>query len=136
MDVGKNSVYTEDELIILEKSKNIKIQLVDNLIKHSDPKDASYKSVARVTNEILSSLDKFINDTANTRVKHQDSENSKASAELVVAALMASKTKVPLPENRITELPDHITPGEIVPGHMDINPAQLSPSTFIDEQDG
>jgi len=129
--IGNNSIYTEDELEILNLTKKVRVDIVENMTKNGVPERSSD---IRVLNEVAGSLDKLISDSANTRVKHQDSANNKAAAELVIAALRDRGNRKTTPVERDIVLDDSVDV-EVVPGQMDINPDKLSPGDFITIED-
>jgi len=125
------SVYTEEEEEILNLTKKVRVDMVKHLVKDGMPDNPGF---ARVINEISGSLDTLINTNVANRIKHQDSANTKASAELVIAAIMSKKTTAPIPINRKTEIDDSIDV-TVVPGQMEINPDKLNPSDFIESDE-
>ena len=131
MSEETNTIYTKEEEEILNLTKKVRVDIVKNMIKNGVPERSGD---IRVLNEVASSLDKVISDSANSRIKHQDSANTKASAELVVAALLSKKNELPIVENRTLVIDDSVTV-EVVPGQMDINPDKLNPSDFIEDLD-
>ena len=130
MPKESSSIYTEDEETILNLTKKIRVDMVKHLTKDGMPSNPGY---ARVINEISGSLDKQITDSANTRIKHQDSANTKASAELIIAAIMSKKKTLPIDVDRKIEMED-IIDVDVVSGQMEINPDKLNPSDFIDSE--
>ena len=131
-DINNNTIFSEEEQALLEKSKNLRVTLVDNLIKNADPKDRNYGSTARVANELLTSLDKQITDSATIRVKHQDVQNNEATADLVRQTLINSRKLKNTTGVRNLELDPSLKLDNIVPGQTDINPGQLDPSEFVE----
>lgn len=123
-----NTIYTPEEEEILNLTKKVRVDIVNNMVKNGVPERSGD---IRVLNEVSSSLDKLISDSANARIKHQDTANNKASAELIIAAIMSKKKDIPIQVNRKTEI-DDVIDIEVVPGQMDINPAKLNPSDFIE----
>jgi len=127
---NNKSIYTDEENEILDLTKRVRVDTLKNMVKDGVPERSGD---IRVMNELAGSLDKLVVDTANTRIKHQDSSDAKATADLVVAALMHRSTPTNTPQRTTTVLAKEITV-ETVPGQMDINPEQLNPGDFIDAE--
>jgi len=127
-----NSIYTEDELKILEKSKKVRIDLVDNMTKGGVPDRVGD---IRVLNEVVSGLEKSVHDSASNRLKFQDTQNQEAVAENVAELLKQISSKPTLTQN-VTNvvLSDEFVPVDIVPGETDISPEQLEINKFTDEE--
>ena len=128
MSEQTNTIYTEDELVLLEKTKKIRVDIADNMTKNGVP-----NSVAeiRVLNEVLTTLDKSVNETVANRLKHNENENKEALLDTVALALSnISKTKTAA-TNRVIDAPEEYIPDDIVPGETDIGVSQLNPSDFI-----
>ena len=125
------NVYTEEEQDILNLTKKIRVDALKELSKEGPITDTR---VLRIVNELSSSLETHVNNTANTRIKSQDSENNKANAEMIVAAIMSKRDNnvQVTPDQRVLKDEDVIEI-EVVEGQTDINPGQLNPSDFIDE---
>ena len=124
-------LYTEEELDLLEKSKNLRIGLVDNLVTHADPTAKNYNSTARVVNELLTSLDKTIHDSANTRLKHQDSQNVGNMADIMAGIFKEIHTQNANAPKRVTViLDDKFLPDDVVPGELSIEQPVLDLKDF------
>jgi len=130
-----NSVYEQDELLMLEKSKSIRLQIVDEFMKGGVPTNTSE---VRVINELLTSLDKSVHDGVNNRIKHQDASNKEAILDMVAEniKLVARQKREIIPTLEIeTELPEEYTEIETVPGEKDINPGMLSMKDILGNYD-
>jgi len=122
-------MFTPEEQEILELTKKVRVDTLKKMVEKGVPERSGD---IRVLVELSSSLDKVINDTATNRLKMQDTQNNKANAEMIVAAIMAKKdTNVNVNIDRPSELPDEVIEIEVVPGQTDINPAKLNPSEFL-----
>jgi len=122
-------MFTPEEQEILELTKKVRVDTLKKMVEQGVPERSGD---IRVLVELSSSLDKVINDTATNRLKMQDTQNNKANAEMIVAAIMAKKdTNVNVNIDRPSELPDEVIEIEVVPGQTDINPAKLNPSEFL-----
>jgi len=124
------NVYTEEELEIINKSKNIRLQIVDAMTKDRVPTDSRE---VRVINEVLTSLDKTVHDTANTRIKHQDSANKEAILDMVAETLKqsAKRRKEIDPSTLVREVPTEYLEIDTVPGETEIQPSKLDPTDFL-----
>ena len=124
------TIYTEEELALLEKTKKIRLDVADNMIKNGVPNNVGE---IRVLNEVLTTLDKSVNETVANRLKHNENENKEALLDTVALALSKiEKTKV-VAIDRIIDAPDEYIPCDIVPGETDIGVSQLNASDFIKE---
>jgi len=133
MAENNNSIFTEDEIEILNLTKKARIDTLKTMIKGGVPERSGD---IRVMTELASSLDKVVTDSANIRVKHSDVQSKEAMNNIVAATLsQVSRSKV-VAVGREIALPEHIDVEVIVPGHMDINPTQLDPNDFTNDEDG
>lgn len=124
-------LYTEEELELLEKSKKLRVGLVDNLVIHADPTAKNYNSTARVVNELLTSLDKTIHDSANTRLKHQDSQNVGNMADIMAGIFKEIHTQnANAPKRETVILEDKFLPDNLVPGELSIEQPVLELKDF------
>ena len=124
-------LYTEEELDLLEKSKKLRVGLVDNLVIHADPTAKNYNSTARVVNELLTSLDKTIHDSANTRLKHQDSQNVGNIADIMAGIFKEIHTQnANAPKRETVILEDKFLPDNLVPGELSIEQPVLELKDF------
>lgn len=124
-------LYTEEELDLLEKSKKLRVGLVDNLVIHADPTAKNYNSTARVVNELLTSLDKTIHDSANTRLKHQDSQNVGNMADIMAGIFKEIHTQnANAPKRETVILEDKFLPDNLVPGELSIEQPVLELKDF------
>lgn len=127
-----NSIYTEEELSILEKGKTVRIALVDNMTKGGVPDRVGD---IRVLNEVVSGLEKSVHDSASNRLKFQDTQNQEAVAENVAELLKQISGKTSNTTN-VTNvvLGEEYVPVDIVPGETDISPEQLEINKFTDDE--
>ena len=127
-----NSIYTEDELSILERGKKVRLSIVDNMTKDGMVPDRV--GDIRVLNEVVSGLEKSVHDSANNRLKLQDSQNQEAVAENVAELLKQMAMKKPVNKgNRVIELSESFVPVDIVPGETEVSPEQLDIQDFTGE---
>ena len=130
---NSNSIFTEDEEKILEMTKRVRIDILKNMTKGGIP---SNTAELRIINEVSTSLDKVVQDSASNRAKHNDVQNKEATNLLVAAALRSVREKKPEHvQNRIIELGSEHTRDNVVPGEMDINPMPLDPADFLEDGD-
>lgn len=126
-----NELYTPEELEQLNSGKKIRSELVTNLIKNADPGSKYYGSTARVVNELLTSLDKSIHDSANTRLKHQDAQNANNTLDVIADIfkhIHSSSKNLPVRNTVILE--DKFLPDDVVPGELDIDQPILEIKDF------
>jgi len=125
-----NSIYTEEELAILGKVKDLRLNIMDAMTKDGIP----YKSGdIRVLNEVMTGAESMVVNSANTRLKREDTDNNGAAVELVAEMLMsARRNKLKYTEEG--SLPS-VKPGleniETVPGEADIAQPKLDPTEFV-----
>jgi len=132
--MSDNSIFTDDEKEILELTKKVRIDALKSLTKNGSPVKTNE---LRILNEISTSLDKVVQDSASNRLKSEDVKNSSATVDLVRETLLnAQKIKSKMTMNTVRELDSNFKLEHIVPGHTDINPGKLEPSEFIDINDG
>ncbi len=128
--MGSPSIYTEDEQAILDKVKDVRIRVIDTMIKDGIPERPG---TIRVLNEVLASTDKMIADTASIRIKKQDSDNNGANVALAVELLKqarANKQTYTVP-GVVPSIPNELTKIDAVAGETDINPEPLDPKDFV-----
>jgi len=136
MGIDNNSIYTEKEQAILEKTISVRSRIVDELTKDGQ---VPYKSGdIRVLNEVMNSLDVSVNNSANTRLKSEDTKNNAQLHEMVAA--MLNQIDVNSDNKAVNdvvevELLDEYIPDDTVPGEMDINPETLDTSMFVGDND-
>jgi len=126
------SIFTDDEQSILDKTKKVRIDLVDNMVKGGVPDRVGD---IRVLNEVLSGLDKMVQDSAGNRLKHQENANNEATKDLVAEMIKQtamSRSNIIDVELTTPELPSEYVPGddEVVEGELEINPTPLDVNDF------
>ena len=125
-----NNMYTPEEQDVLDLTKKVRVDIVKSMVKEGVDKLRS--GDIRVLNEVAGSLDKLITDSASNRLKMQDSENNKANAEMIVAAIMSKRdTNIVIDNSRTLEISDDVIDIDPVTGEMDINPQKLDPTDFL-----
>lgn len=124
-----SSVYTEEEIAVLEKTKKVRLDVINNMTKEGVPNKTSD---LRVMNEYMNSLDEAINKAATNRLKHEDNNNKDAIAASIASALLEiDNRRQDMTRARVLVMPDDYIPTDIVPGEMDINPSKLDINDFI-----
>jgi len=124
------TIYTEEELALLDKTKKIRLDVADNMIKNGVPNNVGE---IRVLNEVLTTLDKSVNETVANRLKHNENENKEALLDTVALALSNIQQSKVAATDRDIDAPDEVIPTDIVPGETDIGVSQLNASDFIKE---
>ncbi len=126
-----NELYTPEELEQLDTGKKIRTELVTNLVKNADPGSKYYGSQARVVNELLTSLDKSIHDSANTRLKHQETQNANNTLDVIADVFKYLHTnKADIQPRETIILDDKFLPDDAVPGELDIDQPMLEIKDF------
>jgi hypothetical protein len=133
---SNNSIYTEEELALLNKSKSMRVQMVDAVFKESGGAP-THGGTIRVVNEVLTSLDKTVNDAAQARLKHQETQNQGEILDTVAAVFkaVASQKSSHRAEDVILEVTTKEVPDDIVPGETEIHPDQLMIEDFIQREE-
>lgn len=131
--MDNNSIYTQEEQELLKISKDVRKQIIQDMMKGGTP---SYKEV-EVLNQVMSALDKSVNDAATIRQKHQDSN---AKAETLAAVLetikqISNQEAMAARANRQieTELDATFIPDDIVPGEQDMEQKQFTLDEMMKE---
>lgn len=131
--MDNNSIYTQEEQELLKISKDVRKQIIQDMMKGGTP---SYKEV-EVLNQVMSALDKSVNDAATIRQKHQDSN---AKAETLAAVLetikqISNQEAIAARANKQieTELDATFIPDDIVPGEQDMEQKQFTLDEMMKE---
>lgn len=130
MNEQNTIIYTESELALLEKTKKIRLDIADNMVKNGVPNNVGE---IRVLNEVLTTLDKSVNETVANRLKHTENENKEALLDTVALALSNIDSSKTPAVGRIIEATVEYIPEDIVPGETDIGVSQLTAGDFLDE---
>ena len=131
--MDNNSIYTADELEILELTKRKRIDIVNDMTKGGIP---GYKEV-EILNQVLAGLDKSVNDAATMRQKHQDS-NARADA---IAKVIETIKQIRQQEAEAVgkaidaELYAEYIPTDIVEGEQDMSHKQFTLDEMMIEED-
>jgi len=131
--MASGSIFTDDEQDILDRTKKVRIDLVDNMVKGGVPEKVGD---IRVLNEVLSGLDKMVQDSAANRLKHQENLNNEATKDMVsdvIKSIAVERAKnatvsVVKPVLEIEYVPDD---AEVVEGELEISPDSLNPDDFV-----
>lgn len=129
------SIYTEDELADLKRAKQVRLKIVDSMTNDGKSVPDRVGDI-RVLNEVITGLEKSAHDSANNRLKFQDTQNQEAVAENV-AELLKQISNKPSTVNNVTNvmLDDKYIPVDIVPGETDISPEQLEINKYTDDEE-
>lgn len=129
--MNNNTIYTDEETELLKLTKKVRVDALNNLVKNGPPDKTNE---LRVMNELATSLDKLVTDSANARLKHQDTQNNAELADLVRQTLINSRQKKLVSEKDRT-IPKDKTLDSVVPGQTEMLPTPLDPSEFIDVEE-
>lgn len=126
-------LYQSDELELINLSKQVRGDIVKELVKDGVP--TSSRDI-RVLNEVLNSMDAQINSLAATRLKLKDVEDNTESRLVVREMLEAIRTKKENLNNNNREIyvPDSVIPTDIVTGELDVGKQELDISEFKSEE--
>jgi len=130
--MSTNSIFTDEEQEILNRTKKVRVDIVDSMTKGGVPEKVGE---VRVLNEILGGLDKMVQDSAANRLKHEENlsnEGTKDMVSEVVRALAVNRSKSMLkggtkPVLEAEYIPDD---SEVVDGELEISPDSLDPDDF------
>lgn len=126
------SIFTDEEQEILDRTKKVRVDIVDSMVKGGVPEKVGE---VRVLNEVLSGLDKMVQDSAANRLKHEENLNSEGVKDMVSEIIRA----VALDRSRNSDGPvvkpvleDEYIPhdDDTVDGELEISPDALNPDDF------
>lgn len=126
------SIFTDEEQEILNRTRKVRIDIVDNMVKGGVPDKVGE---VRVLNEILGGLDKMVQDSAANRLKHEENLNNEGTKDMVsevVKAIALDRTKSmsvggSKPVLEVEYIPDDT---DVVEGELEISPDSLNPDDF------
>lgn len=127
------SIFTDEEQEILSRTKKVRIDIVDNMVKGGVPDKVGE---VRVLNEILGGLDKMVQDSAANRLKHEENLNNEGTKDMVSemirsVALTRSKQAALSDGNKPVLEAAYIPNDEdVVDGELEISPDSLDPDDF------
>lgn len=124
-----DELFSEEELAIINKTRDTRNKLIDELTEDGVPTRAGD---IRVLNETLDAADRQVLDIVKLK-KSQQEDNSDRMVGMVVELLskVTSNNPVAYGNNEIN-LPDEYIPVDVVPGETDIGAEELSLSDFIE----
>lgn len=86
-----NGIYTPEETALLEKTLELRVQMIDAIFKEGVPK---HGGTIRVMNEVMSAIDTAINNKANARLKATDTKNQSEIKEQVAELLRQQSKRI------------------------------------------
>lgn len=127
------SIYTDNELETLERYKQLRNDMIEHMVKDGTPDSNRDK---RLLNELITSGEKNIQETASNRLKQQENLNKEAMAEEIAGVLRSISSNIAKVPNKPLEieLGSEYVPDDIVPGETDINPEKLDLESFTGER--
>jgi hypothetical protein len=129
--MNNNSIYTEQEEEDLKKINKVRSDIIEDMTKEHVPKKTSD---IRVLNEVMASFEKSIIDTANIRLKAEDTQNQTLLNDSIVETLKeVSRINKITNVNRDIDISDDYIP-DVVKGQTDIHPDKLEYKDFIQEE--
>lgn len=134
--VVTSGIYTHDEQQALEKTKAIRMLVVDDMTKQGTVAPTAVGEL-RVLNEYLNGLDDSIIRTAETRIKQEAAVNQDSVrdmvAEMLIQIASERKNKVIKPKSTSIDIGIDAIPTNTVAGEMDIEAEPLTLAQFIKE---
>jgi len=130
----KVGIFKKDEHDLLLKTRKLRMDMIDGMFSNGVP---TRSGDMRVANEILSAVDKSVQDSATLRIKHTDSQTEASKVALVAATIKYAK------ENRHEVAMTSTLPGqepileaeildvELVLGELEIGPQELVIEDFV-----
>jgi hypothetical protein len=123
------TIFTPDEQRILNFTKAKRLQSVEALYKNGSPEKTNE---LRIANELMTSLDKAINDQATNRLKYQETQSKgEVANKLAGLARAIAESRAKRRPIGILETDANYVPDDIVEGEMDINPDMLDPNEYL-----
>jgi len=127
-----DGIFTEAEQELLELTKKARVDIIKDMTRNGSPTGARDIEVLVMT---ATSLDKQVNDAANSRLKHSDNNNIETTLNIVAEALKvvakANMTEV----TQLAELPIELDVDDFAPGENVIEAEVLSVDDFIPNKD-
>lgn len=132
--MDNSSVYTQEEQDLLQITKDVRKRIIEDMMKSGTP---GYTEV-EVLNQVMSALDKSINDAATIRQKYRDT-NTRAETLATVLETLKQITAMEVEaakSNRVieTELDVTFIPDDIVPGEQDMEQKQFTLDEMMKEE--
>lgn len=125
-----DSFYTSEEKDLLELTKKIRVDAINEMIKDGPSKDTRTN---RMLNELATSLDATIQKSAENRLKLQDNNNKEDILNTVAEVIKTNRRNKgeSIRVDEIPTLPDSYIPEDMVDGETEIQPDALDPADFI-----
>lgn len=86
-----NGIYTPEESALLNKTLDLRVQMIDAIFKEGVPK---HGGTIRVMNEVMSAIDTAINNKANARLKATETKNQSEIKEQVAELIRQQANRV------------------------------------------
>jgi len=137
---SNNSIYTEVEQELLDRTLNYRLSIMGEIFKEGAPKRAGD---IRVANEVLNSIDTAIDKAANTRLKQTAVKNEAEVKATIAAILREQANKRAQQALRGTETKDvqlqdddvNLSRPEFVPGEISLEQPELTMEAILGEED-
>lgn len=129
--MDNNSILTSEEQEVLKMTHEYRKQILYKAFENGAPNNS--KDVEAI-NGVLNSMDKAAYDAANTRLKHQDTQNSSmlldTIAEVIKTVQEQKRKYVDEDVERKITIPEDKQITDIVPGEMKVEKDELTLQEF------
>jgi len=126
--IDNSSIYGTDEQRILDKTMDVREQMVDNFIKGGVPEKTNE---IRVINEVLNSMDAQVMSKVSNRLKTDESKNDSEILSMVKNILLSSSSELENMEALEAPVIDQtLTEDDIVLGEDSIELTELDLNTI------
>jgi hypothetical protein len=130
-EMDKSMVFLPSELKVLDKTLQYREMMVEELFKDGVPKDTRKM---RIANELLTSIDSQVLGRVDRRLKHDENENAEDVTELLKELffkLEQQKSNTANVTLEVPEIPEALSPDEIVPGEDKIEYEEIELSEIV-----
>ena len=126
------ALYTDDDAVILQHTKNIRLQIVDHFVGENGHMPRNQGEWGAL-HQALDGLDRTVFTKAKLKSDEQNQQQRQQVLDVVAAVLQRTEVQASLPPTRTQELPDlssdyTVTP---VPGETDIGLHDFNYEQFI-----
>lgn len=130
--MDNNSILTNEEQDILKMTEEYRKKILHRAFEHGAPEKASD---IEAINSVLSSMDKAAYDAANTRLKHQDTQNSSVILDTiaeVIKTVQNQKQEFAIRNEQVRQIsiPEEHQVTDIVPGELKTEKDELTLAEF------
>lgn len=122
--------FSQDDLDILERTKKVRLGIIDHLSKDKLPEDPELLNVIL---KAASDADKSIINVARVKVEESSVENAEETRRMIAQTIMENKLKRTQQTNsgETPTLPEHLVRENPVPGEIEFNASRETYDEFI-----